>query len=256
MGPHVSPDQSRARSAVPRSPARGLEVGGEGSMRRLVIVGQRALASPEFLLEDVAGTSGRLDVLLRALRAALLVSHGLRADSVAYLVLLGGPRAPRTLRFEGASARFLRPDEHNLAVLVRKVLAGRTPTERYPAVGPAVRGFAPFRAGIALAEGGLDAVLGDPGGAPPTSSRKGLGTSARPRSGTRTRPSSSGTTSASTTRRGRGSRRSAPSPWASDRCASTPTTPGPSSTTSSIAARRARPRSDAYLQLPASRSPA
>jgi tRNA (pseudouridine54-N1)-methyltransferase len=120
-------------------------------MRRFVLLGQRALASPDFLLDDLAGTSGRLDVLVRALRAALMVSHGLRKDTIAYLVLLGGPRAPRTLRFDGSAAQFLRPDERSLATLVRKVLAAP----------PCTEGFAPVKPGISIADAGLAAVLGD-----------------------------------------------------------------------------------------------
>jgi tRNA (pseudouridine54-N1)-methyltransferase len=120
-------------------------------VRRFVILGQRASASPDFSLTDLPGTSGRLDVLLSCLRAALLVSHGLRHDTVVYLVLLGGPSAPRTLRVDGAAVRFLRPDERSLAVLVQKALAA-------PAEGP---GFVPVRPGIAVAEGGLSAVMTD-----------------------------------------------------------------------------------------------
>ena len=41
--------------------------------RRFVVIGQQASASPDFSLLDLPGTSGRLDVLLRCLRAALLV---------------------------------------------------------------------------------------------------------------------------------------------------------------------------------------
>jgi tRNA (pseudouridine54-N1)-methyltransferase len=134
-------------------------------MRHFIVIGQRALASPDFLLDDLAGTSGRLDVLLRSLRAGLLVSHGLREDTIVYLVLLGGPRAPRTLRFEGASAKFLRPEERSLATLVKKVLA--TSSERDGAGGSAPQGFVPARAGIAIAERGLDAVLADLHGATP-----------------------------------------------------------------------------------------
>lgn len=127
-------------------------------MRRFVVIGQRALASPEFLLDDLAGTSGRLDVLLRALRAALMVSHGLRRDAIAYLVLLGGARAPRTLRFDGAAVQFLRPEERSLATLVKKVLAAA------PAHAP---DFTLVRPGIALVDAGLSAVLADLGGATP-----------------------------------------------------------------------------------------
>ena len=99
--------------------------------RRFVIVGQKATASPEFSLTDIPGTSGRLDVLLRCLRAALLVSHGLRRDTVVYLVLLGGPLAPRVLRVDGRHVRFIRPDERMLAITVQKALA-RSATDAEP----------------------------------------------------------------------------------------------------------------------------
>jgi len=95
--------------------------------RRFVIVGQKATASPEFSLLDLPGTSGRLDVLLRCLRSALLVSHGLRRDTIVYLVLQGGPEAPRVLRIDGSAIRFVRPDERALALLVQKAL-GRAAT--------------------------------------------------------------------------------------------------------------------------------
>lgn len=120
-------------------------------MRRFVVIGQKATASADFSLTNLPASSGRLDVLLRCLRAGLLYSHGVRRDTVVYLVLLGGPRAPRTLRFDGATARFLRPDERSLAVLAQKALAA-------PAEGS---GFVAVRPGVAIAEGGLDAVLAD-----------------------------------------------------------------------------------------------
>lgn len=123
------------------------------SLRRFVVLGRRSRASPEFSLSDLPSTSGRLDVLLRCLRAALLVSHGLRRDTVVYLALLGDLAAPRTLRFDGATARFIRPDERSLAVLVQKSLSA-------PAPGP---GFVTVRPGIAVADGGLAEVLADLG---------------------------------------------------------------------------------------------
>jgi tRNA (pseudouridine54-N1)-methyltransferase len=122
-------------------------------MRRFVVIGQKATASGDFSLDDLPGTSGRLDVLLRCVRAALLFSHGVRRDTVVYLVLLGGPLAPRTLRVQGSSAEYLRPDERSLARTVKKVLA-------MPPEGP---GFTGRSHGFALAEGGLDAVLADLG---------------------------------------------------------------------------------------------
>src|SRR5271166_6138726 len=106
-------------------------------MRYFVVIGQNATASDDFLLDDLPGTSGRLDVLLRCVRAATLFSHGLRRDVVVYLVLGGGPRAPRVLRFD-SKARFLRPDERSLGILAKKMLATRADAD--------VRGFVEFRA--------------------------------------------------------------------------------------------------------------
>ena len=122
--------------------------------RRFVIVGQKATASPDFSLVDIAGTSGRLDVLLRCLRSALLVSHGLRHDTVVYLVLLGGALAPRVLRVDGRHVRFVRPDERMLAILVQKALARSSP-DAEPGV------FVEIRPGLAVARGGIDAVFAD-----------------------------------------------------------------------------------------------
>lgn len=123
-------------------------------MRRFAVIGQRATSSPTFLMRDIPGTSGRLDVLIRCLRAALLVSHGLRRDTVIYLVLLGD--LPTTLRFDGSVAKYIRPDEHQLAILVRKLLAWPCDTAR----------FVELREGIAIARGGLEVVLSDAGACP------------------------------------------------------------------------------------------
>jgi tRNA (pseudouridine54-N1)-methyltransferase len=125
---------------------------------RFVVIGQKADASGEFLPDDLPGTSGRLDVLLRCVRAALLWSHGIREDVTVYLVLCGGPRAPRALRIDGATARFIRPDERSLATLARKTLASRA--------DEAADGFVEVRAGIAIARQGLESVLSELGAAP------------------------------------------------------------------------------------------
>jgi tRNA (pseudouridine54-N1)-methyltransferase len=131
-------------------------------MRRFIIAGQKASASGEFLLDDVPGTSGRFDVLLRCIRAALLYSHGVRRDVVVYLTLGGGPMAPRAMRITGADAVFLRPDERSLAVLAKKVLGttGMGPIENAAVDSKA---FVTVRPGIALASGGLTPVLADLG---------------------------------------------------------------------------------------------
>jgi tRNA (pseudouridine54-N1)-methyltransferase len=130
-------------------------------VRRFAIVGSTATASDDFSLDDLPGTSGRLDVLVRCIRAALLHSHGVRRDAIVYLVLLGGPRAPRTLRFDGANAKFVRPDERALATLVKKSLAPRADAGAAGAAESAAHGFLEIRPGIAVARGGIDAILAD-----------------------------------------------------------------------------------------------
>ena len=124
-------------------------------MRSFVIIGQTAFGSADFSLDDLPGSSGRLDVMLRCVRAALLVSHGLRRDVRVYLVLRGG-QAPRVVRVSGETAKFLRPDERSLAILFKKTLAAAEPTP----------GFVEVRPGLSVCAGDLDAVLADVGEAP------------------------------------------------------------------------------------------
>lgn len=122
-------------------------------VRNFAIIGQKASASDEFILDDLPGTSGRLDVLVRCLRAAMLSSHGIRRGVVVYLVLLGGPRAPRVVRVDGAGVQFLRPDERSLAVRMKKVLASRA--------DEATDAWVTVRPGFAVARGGFERVLAD-----------------------------------------------------------------------------------------------
>jgi len=118
-------------------------------MRRFVVVGQRVRTEGDFLLADIPSTSGRADVMLRALRAALLVSHSVRRDSVVYLVLLGSPERMRTVRVEGAASKYLRPDERSLATTLKKALL-------FPITEAS---FTPVRPGISVAAEGLACVL-------------------------------------------------------------------------------------------------
>jgi len=128
-------------------------------LRRFVLIGQTASASGDFSLADLASSSGRLDVLLRCVRAALLVSNGLRRDVRVYLVLRGGEQAPRTLRIDGQSAKFLRPDERSLAILLQKTLVGCQ-------LAGLSREFCEVRPGIAACAGDLEEVLADLGDGP------------------------------------------------------------------------------------------
>ena len=126
-------------------------------MRRFVLIGKTASASGDYSLEDLPSTSGRLDVLLRAVRAALLISHGLRREVQVYLVLRGGVTAARILRIDGQTAKFLRPDERSLATLVKKTLQALPTTSAK---------FVEVRPGLALCTGDVADVLSEAGSAP------------------------------------------------------------------------------------------
>lgn len=123
--------------------------------RTFIVVGRTARVDGSVRLDDLAGTSGRLDVLLRCLRAALCVSHAIRRNVVVHLVLLGGSR-PFTVRVRGAEARYIRPDERALASTVIKAVARHVYEES---------GFIEQRNGIAVASGGLDVAIADAQGA-------------------------------------------------------------------------------------------
>jgi tRNA (pseudouridine54-N1)-methyltransferase len=118
-------------------------------MRTFVIVGHKATTSPNFSLEDIPGTSGRLDILCRAVTAGFVISHGIRKDVSVYLVLLGGV-APKTILLHGESLRHLNPDERTTAALLKKALAL-----------PATPTWAMSTSGITVRLGGLPELLQD-----------------------------------------------------------------------------------------------
>ena len=104
-----------------------------------------------------------MDLLLTAANAALLVSHDLRRDSEATLVLLGPPDPPRAIRLDGTRLRSLSPDLRTNAGLVRQALAhaSRVERETSPGVLVARRGLAEVLDSvrdpvIQLREGGKD----------------------------------------------------------------------------------------------------
>lgn len=90
-------------------------------MRTFVVVGHKATTQPNFSLEDIPGTSGRLDILCRSVTSAFVLSHGIRKDVLVYLVLLGG-EPPKTIRLVGETLRHLNPDERTTAALLKKAL--------------------------------------------------------------------------------------------------------------------------------------
>lgn len=91
-------------------------------MRYFVITGHKAVSTGDFKLDDIAGGAGRLDILVRCVNSAFFLSHNLRKDVEAYLVLLGGDDPPKTVIFRGAELRYLNPDERSTASLIRNAL--------------------------------------------------------------------------------------------------------------------------------------
>jgi len=95
-------------------------------VRRFVIIGHRATTSPDFSLDDLAGSTGRLDILLRCINSAFFLSHDLRSDVEMHIVLQGPPNAPMTIRLVGSELKYLNPDERSTAALIRNALSAKT----------------------------------------------------------------------------------------------------------------------------------
>ncbi len=91
-------------------------------MSSFAIVGHLARTDGDFSLNDLPG-AGRMDVLCRCANASLFLSHDLRRDVDCYLVLLGGPKVPKTVLFKGSEIRSLSPDERSAGALVKKALS-------------------------------------------------------------------------------------------------------------------------------------
>ena len=119
-------------------------------MRRFAVVGHRAMSKGKLPLNDLASAGGRMDVLIRALMAGLMTSHGLRENTVVVLHLLGGPGPPRRIKFDGESLKGLHADERSIAGTIGKVIA--TPL-------PPIGHWQPITAGITHSGGGLELTL-------------------------------------------------------------------------------------------------
>jgi len=104
-------------------------------VRRFLVVGHRATTDPAFPLDDLAGGAGRLDILLNAANAALLVAHDIRRDVEIGLLLLGPPDPPRLVRLVGHRLRSYQPDIRSNAALVRKALLHVSRLERETSPG-------------------------------------------------------------------------------------------------------------------------
>ena len=78
-------------------------------------------------LNDMAGGAGRMDVLVRALMASLMTSHGFRKDTEVILHLQGGPGPNRRIRIDGAAVKGIHAEERSVAGQIAKVLKETSP---------------------------------------------------------------------------------------------------------------------------------
>lgn len=119
-------------------------------MRRFAVIGHRAMSKGKLPLNDLASGAGRMDVLIRALMAGLLTSHGLRSDTQVVLHLMGGPGPPRRIKFDGSTLKGLHAEERSIAGTIGKVIA--TPL-------PPIGHWQPITAGITHSGGDLSHTL-------------------------------------------------------------------------------------------------
>lgn len=118
-------------------------------MRHVILTGHDAPTTPDFPLNDLPGGAGRMDLLARSLVSTLLLSHDIRADARATLVLADEV----ALRFEGSDLRGLHPDERSTAAQIRAALE-----EVEDLVGPRE---VEVRPGIYASRRGFEAVVRD-----------------------------------------------------------------------------------------------
>jgi len=91
-------------------------------MPSFVVVGRGVGTDPDFSLNDLCGSTGRLDVLLRCVNSAFMLSNDIRRDVDLYLLMLGEPDPPRAVLFRGRELKYLNPDERSTAALVKNAL--------------------------------------------------------------------------------------------------------------------------------------
>ena len=120
--------------------------------RRFAVIGHRAQSTGKINLNDLAGSSGRIDVLARAVNTGLFLSHGIRNDTHVTLHLLGGPGPCRRIWFEGPKLRGVHPDERAIAGQIGKALK-----EPVPAMGQ----FIQLHSGFWHSGGGLEQTISE-----------------------------------------------------------------------------------------------
>jgi len=92
-------------------------------MKQFILYTSKAVTSPDFSLDDLPGSGGRMDLVARCICNALWISHDLRRDSCIHVVACGSPNPPVVISFYGDRLRDVSPDERNIAAWIKKALA-------------------------------------------------------------------------------------------------------------------------------------
>ena len=92
-------------------------------MKQFILYARKAVTSPDFSLDDLPGSGGRMDLVARCICSALWISHDLRRDSCIHVVACGGSNPPVVISFYGDRLRGVSPDERNIAAWIKKTLA-------------------------------------------------------------------------------------------------------------------------------------
>tara|TARA_X000000368_G_C23011692_1_gene703776 strand:+ start:691 stop:1281 length:591 start_codon:yes stop_codon:yes gene_type:complete len=120
--------------------------------KRFALIGHRVPSHGKLNLNDLAGSCGRLDVILRSLNTALFLSHGIRDDVEVVLHLMGGEKKPRRVWIDGSKVKGLHADERSIAGQLSKIL--QTPL-------PPIGIKSEFLNGIFHGQGTLEDTLND-----------------------------------------------------------------------------------------------
>lgn len=94
-------------------------------MRRCFLIkASKTVTAPIFNLRCIAGTSGRLDVILRSFISALICDDEIRKDTEIYAVLEGPPNPPLIIAAFGSGLNNLPQSEVGLAIIFQKLMQG------------------------------------------------------------------------------------------------------------------------------------
>ncbi len=107
-------------------------------MPAFIVIGRKVCTDGRFSLNDLTGSTGRLDVLLRCINSSFMLSNDIRRDIELYLVLQGEPDPPKTILLKGSELKYLNPDERATAALIRNALMVKNINEEWTKSTPGI----------------------------------------------------------------------------------------------------------------------